>query len=253
MLNRQSLKAALTPTPECLSVEQLERLLAGSAQNEPHLAKCARCQAEFAMLKSFQSDTQLPHEGAAVAWISSQLERRFDEIKNPAKSTGQMRGVAIASRFSPVSHFGKLRFVVSVAAAVVVITASLFLLRTNKEPALQAQLETRQTILRSEEIETLGPAGELAKAPTVLQWKGIAGAAKYKVVLMEVDHSPLWSSETGDNLVTIPNPVRGKFHPRKPVLWQVVALDSQGREFAASQLQRFVVVRTPKSDRPSGF
>lgn len=252
MLNRQSWKAALTPTTECLSVEQLERLLSGSAQNEPHLAKCARCQAELAMLKSFGSETHLPDEGAAVAWISSQLERRFDEIKTPARSTGKVREVAVRPWFARISHFGKLRFVVPVAASIAVFAASLLLLRSSKEPALQAQLETRQTILRSEEIETLGPAGELMKAPTVLQWKGIAGAAKYKVVLMEVDHSPLWSSETVDNLVTIPNPVRSKLHRRKPVLWQVVALDAQGRELAASQLQRFVVVRTSNSDGPSG-
>jgi hypothetical protein len=75
MLDRQALKSALVAKPDCLSLEQLESLAADPARSHPHLAQCPRCQAELALLKSFESSEPLPNEGAAVAWISSHLER----------------------------------------------------------------------------------------------------------------------------------------------------------------------------------
>jgi hypothetical protein len=248
MLDRQSFKVALTPTAECLSMEQLEQLAAETAQNNAHLASCARCQAELAMLKSFQSDAHLADEGAAVAWISSQLVRRLGEIKGTARHAAKAGEPVTASWFARLSHFGKLPFFVPVTVAIAIIIAGAVLLRPSREPALQARLESSEPVLRSGEVETIAPLGELATPPAVLEWKAVPGAVRYKTSLMEVDRSPLWTTETYDKSVTIPNPVRGNLHPRKPVLWQVVALDAQGREIAASQLQRFVVVPRKNSE-----
>src|SRR5258705_7152478 len=85
MTDRDILKSSFAATPECLTLAQLEILVEGKTTH-PHLAVCPRCQAELAMLKSFESSTPLPDEGAAVAWISSHLDRRLDSIKNPSRS-----------------------------------------------------------------------------------------------------------------------------------------------------------------------
>jgi hypothetical protein len=241
MLDRQALNSALKPTADCLSPEQLEKLASGQTQSTPHLAACPRCQAELAMLKSFESATQLPDEGAAVAWISSQLERRLQQIKNPARSS-EAKSVSWLVR---VFTGGRIRLAIPLAA-VIAIAAVIVLLRPAKEPPLQAQLEQGQAIMRSQEIETLRPSGESAQAPRALEWKAFPGAAKYKVEVMEVDRFPIWETQTNDNSVTIPDSVRTRMLPAKPILWRVTASDPQGRVIATSQVQRFFVSRPKK-------
>jgi hypothetical protein len=117
------------------------------------------------------------------------------------------------------------------------------LLRPSKEPELRANLGAGPAVYRSQQVEVVSPVGELAGAPNTLQWKSFPGAAEYKAELMEVDHAPLWSTKTNDTSFTIPSATRAKMLPGKPVLWQVTALDSQGRMLAVSQLQRFSVAR----------
>ncbi|MGC2742958.1 MAG: hypothetical protein WA672_07205, partial [Candidatus Angelobacter sp.] len=70
---------AAAETKECLPLETLERMLdnpSGDAKAAAHLAGCAHCQTELAMLKNFEQSTPSADEGAAVAWIASQLQRR---------------------------------------------------------------------------------------------------------------------------------------------------------------------------------
>jgi hypothetical protein len=117
------------------------------------------------------------------------------------------------------------------------------LLRPAKEPELHANLGSGPAVYRSQQVEIVSPVGELASAPNSLHWKGFPGAVEYKVEIMEVDHAPLWAAKTNDTSFTIPNATRAKMLPGKPVLWQVTALDSQGRTLAVSQLQRFSVAR----------
>ena len=245
MLNRSNLKAALAPTRDCLSLEQLEKITEQAAQNHPHIASCPRCQSELALLRSFESETPLADEGAAVAWISAQMERRLDQIKG-GKSVVQPRGTWIERWFGTRN----LRWMAPVAAAAVVAVAGLVWMhsRNNKEPDLLASAGSGTAIYRSQEIAVVGPAGELSEPPKSLQWKAFAAAANYKVEIMEVDRAPLWSSQTKDDFVTIPAATRAKMLPGKPVLWQVTALSRQGQVLATSQVQRFSVSRkSPRS------
>ena len=52
MIDRSTLKTALAMKQDCLSVQELERLLDDPSKQNPHLASCPRCQAELAMLKN---------------------------------------------------------------------------------------------------------------------------------------------------------------------------------------------------------
>jgi hypothetical protein len=248
MSNRQILKSALKAGPDCLSLEQLEGLTDAQAKAHPHLEQCPRCQAELALLKSFQSDVPLPDEGAAVAWISSQLDRRLDQIKHPTRRTS-----TAADMENPVTWLARLfgartmRLWVPVGAVAVLAVAGALLFRAPKEPTLQANLGTGTQIYRSQEVETVGSSGELEKAPATLQWKVFDGAASYKLAMMEIDRSPVWSLETKDFSASLPGSVRVKILPGKTILWQVTALDAQGRVLATSQVQRFTV--SPRRSR----
>lgn len=242
MLNRSDLKAVLAATPDCLSPEVLGNLAETAAQTHPHVAQCPRCQAEWAMLKSFESAAPLPDEGAAVAWISAQLDRRLDQIKgvSPDSRTASNHSGSWLERWL---GRGTLRWLAPVATAAIMAVAALLWLRPHKEPDLLASAGNGTAVYRSQEVEVVAPAGELAQAPKLLQWKQFQGAAEYKVALMEVDHSALWTSQTADISVTIPSSTRAKMLPGKPVLWQVTAFDRQGQVLATSQVQRFSVAR----------
>jgi len=254
MMNKSNLKRALAAKPDCLSLQELERLAEDSSPRHPHLAECTRCQAELALLKEFEVGAPLPDEGAAAAWISSQLERRLDVIKNPklASKRSKQRETTSAPWLARFLGTGSARWLAPVAAIVVIAAASVILLRTKKELTLTTNLGNGPAVYRSQEVEVVSPAGELAQAPKSLQWKAFAGASAYKILIMEVDHAPLWSEQIQDISVTIPNGIRAKMLPGKPLLWQVTALDSQGRTLATSQIERFSVARkSPTSNSGS--
>jgi hypothetical protein len=241
MIDRSTLKTALAKKQDCLSLQELEQLAPNPSQQHPHLATCSRCQSELAMLKEFEENAPLPGEGAAVAWISSNLERRLDQIKNPGKVK---RAASVStSWFARLLGTGSARWLTPVGALAVIAIASVFVLRPSKQPDLNASLGSGPTIYRSQEVEAVSPAGELAQAPKSLEWKAFAGAAKYKVEVMEVDHALLWSASTNYISLTIPNATQAKMLPGKPVLWQVTAQDSQERTLAVSQVKRFSVSR----------
>jgi hypothetical protein len=243
MSDRDILKSALAATPECVTTEQLESLLDGKHSN-PHLAQCTRCQAELAMLKSFETGAPLPNEGAAVAWISAHLDRQLESIKSP--SGGRISRTATqdlgpqGSWLARMFGFEGMRWVLPVAAVAAVAIASAVLLRSPKAPDLQANAGGQPASYRSQEVQVVSPVGDVQQVPQELRWQKFAGATAYRVVLMEIDHSPLWTSETGEMAVEIPPSVRIKILPGKPILWQVTALDSQARVLGTSQVQKFV-------------
>lgn len=245
MSDRDILKSALSVTPECLPPEQLEALLDGK-RSHPHLAQCSRCQAELALLKSFESGTPLPDEGAAVAWIGSHLDRQLETIKDPSR----LRAGRLAVRtFEPrgswlgkIFGLGGMRWVLPATAMAAVAIVAVILMRPAKEPELQANAG-QTTVFRSQELQLVSPVGDVQQVPQELRWQAFSGSDLYRVAVMEVDHSSLWNSETKETSVAIPVAVRAKMLPGKPILWQVTALDGQGRVLVTSQVQRFASPR----------
>jgi len=241
-MDRKTLKSALAVTPDCLTPEQLEKLTADASPKDSHLLQCPRCQAELAMLKTFQSDEPVAEEGAAVAWIGSHLERQLETIKGARSATRRdAEGDTAISWWTRMFGPRPTRVLVPVGALLAVAIAAAVLLRPSREPELRADLGQGQAVVRSQEIETIGASGEVAAPPLALEWRAVNGAAEYKVALMEVDRVPFWNSQTAANTVSVPATVRDKMLPGKPVLWQVTALDAQGNVLATSQIQRFLV------------
>lgn len=247
MAERDILKSSLGKTPHCLTPEQLEALLDGKQTNS-HLASCPRCQAEFTLLKTFESESPLPDEGAAVGWISAQLARQQENIKNPSRVRSVSTNAKTqASWWATIFGVGAWRWAIPVTAAAVI--AGVMLLRTPKEPELQANAGGQPAIYRSQEVELVAPIGDLQRLPQTLQWHAFPGAEIYKVKIMEVDHSPLWTGDSKQTSMEIPAAVRAKMLPGKPILWQVTAVDEHGRVQGSSQIQRFVSPRENSSEK----
>jgi hypothetical protein len=250
MSDREIFKAALAATPECLSLQQLEELVSGRTQAPPHLLQCPRCQSELAMLKSFESSTPLPGEGAAVAWISSQLDRQLDQIKSPSGVAGQRASATSSSWFAQLFGQRRTAFAMLATACALIAVTSVVLLRSWKEPELSASLGNDTNVYRSAQLQAISPVGDVTGIPKTLVWQAFAGSSSYTVTVMEVDKSILWSGETKDLSVTIPGVVRARIIENKPILWQVTAVGPSGNVLAASSTQRFVYRQHPGSSDP---
>jgi hypothetical protein len=250
MSDRDLLKESFTATPDCLTPEQLEALLDGK-KGHPHLESCPRCQAELAMLKSFESDVPLPDEGAAVAWISAQLDRRLDSIKQPVRSRARaaVQGLEPQNWLSRMLGRGGFRWALPIGAVAAVAIVSALLLQESKPPQLQANAGGNQVIYRSQEVVIVGPVGELQQVPRELQWQSFSGASMYRIEIMEVDQTRLWAGDTKETFIPLPAAVRAKMLPGKPILWQVTATDAQGRVLGSSQTQRFSTPRQNSSEK----
>jgi hypothetical protein len=207
------------------------------------------------MLKSFEFGAPLPDEGAAVAWIGSHLERHLEDIKSPSR--GGLLRPATQRLEAPVSWLARIfglsgmRWVLPATAVAAIAIASAILLRPAKAPELQANAARQSAVYRSQEVQLVSPIGDAEQVPLELRWQTFAGAATYRIVVMEVDHSALWTSETKESSVELPASLRAKMLPDKPILWQVTALDAQARVLGTSQVQKFVCSGDHSSKNPS--
>src|SRR5215472_3043453 len=90
--NLKTWQEAAAAGKDCLPLEVLERFTE-NAPSDPkaaaHLASCAHCQTELAMLRDFEAAIPSADEGAAVAWIATQLQRQQPGVS--AKSSPTVR------------------------------------------------------------------------------------------------------------------------------------------------------------------
>src|SRR5712692_4624304 len=90
---REHWTAALVPTSNCLSLEELSGYSDGSlptsigARVSAHLADCPRCQAELAMLREFELAVLRAEEGSAVNCITTELKRRAGQITGSSQDS----------------------------------------------------------------------------------------------------------------------------------------------------------------------
>jgi hypothetical protein len=233
---------AVSATQDCPGIEVLERVMEGTAQDprtQNHVSTCPHCQSELALLRKFENAEASPDEGAAVAWITAQLERKqTGEASQPVRQA--------------MPFWRSLFRVPYMAAAAAVIVAatlgiSLYVSEDFKKPNFDHNIGIG-TPLRSGEIRLTNPLGDLAAAPDQLKWEAVAGASTYSVVItaMDIDHTVIWQGQANQNGLTVGPDLRSKIRPGKPLTWKVTALDSTGKEIATGE-GRFRLALTPRT------
>jgi hypothetical protein len=247
MPNRDSaenneLRAALGAGRDCPPIEQLEQWLAKSGTVSPdmsrHIETCAYCKTELALLRDFQSGALRESEAAPVRIITERLRARSSAIL-PARPEAQLRD-------SWWRAFWTVRWLTpaALAAAAVLIFIAVDVQWRNSAPALHAPAAPDQEVMRSGAITVVSPRGDVQQTPAQVRWQPIRGAVKYRVRLMEVDHSELWSAETTEEHIDLPGEAREHIVPLKTLLWEVSGLDSSGRVVAESNSIAFRLLQT---------
>jgi hypothetical protein len=240
--NKNNLKmwqAAASATEECLPLEVLERMTESSAADEKaaaHLAECAHCQTELSMLKSFEASVPSAEEGAAVAWIAAQLERKQNASLVQEKMAQQK-----AARPSFWRNMFKMPYLAGAGAlaAVLILAVSLYNGGNSNGPSLHNP--NGPETYRSDVVKLIAPIGEMAQQPAEFRWEAVKGAASYSIELTDVLGSALASEKSTQTTLPLTQAMKAQMSPGKPLKWKVTALDATGKEIAHSNAENFKV------------
>lgn len=238
--NQNNIKAwrdAVSTGQDCLSPEDLHALLQknGSEENRRHVTDCPHCQAELAMIASFESPESLGEtvgdQRGDIAWIVSRLQAQPKTIAFPPQG-----------RRAAWRSFLRLPYIAATAAAALVMSLgiSLYIFEHPQKPVLTADVSRSQP-LRSLAVQLTAPSGSLEKPPESFQWERFSGARSYSVELLEVDGSVLWTGRSEQEILPISSDLKAKMRPGKPLSWKVTALDSSGKAIAGSNAEHFMV------------
>jgi hypothetical protein len=233
---KKCLVDALDRTEGCLSPEDLgaysEGRITGELRHqvEAHLQQCAYCRTELGLFEEFAAGAVRPGEELPVRWVTRELERRTGR---PAQT--QLDEGAPKRPWFSGWQLGPL----VALAALLLVAVYLWNFRTSGPGRLQPSGDSGSEVLRSGAISLIAPGGDLTSIPSSFQWRAIAGATRYRVELMEVDATPLWTTEVAGSEVSIPAEVASLIVPAKTLLWRVEALDDRGAVIGRSDTQRF--------------
>jgi hypothetical protein len=229
------LAAALAGAHDCPPLEDLERLLNEAAPSalKRHVDACSHCQTELQLLRSFTSDRVAESERAAVDAIAARL-------RTGSAAVSSVRG-AVDKDQSWWKRLLAVRWLTPATAALAVallVTGVTVELRRGRRPSLDTATE-RTEVLRSSAIAVLSPIGDVREKPAEIRWEAVPNSTRYRVTIMEVDHTELWSVETPTPWTDLPAGVKNLIVPAKTLLIQIAAFDAAGNTMAESETVRF--------------
>lgn len=182
--------------PDCESIETLHGWVTGelptqrAAQVESHVSSCARCAAEARLAGWFEQ----PEESAQLDTVAAALSQG-----GGAERLAATGGVLTSSRWWARPWVSGALAV----AATLVIVAGLTVFR---QPPPVGELPAAD-VVRGAAPTIVEPRGVLNSAPASVGWQGDANA-RYRVALMAVDDSVLWSAEVEGERVELPAEAR---------------------------------------------
>lgn len=209
---------------------------------QSHLDNCSQCRTDLALFKAFETDQPRPDELASVQWIENELQRRTRAATStvPSPSAWSHLLAWVGAAFGP----GRQRaFALAAASLLVVVATGLYVRHAGQ--VLPAGPPDGM-VWRSSRFTAISPSGEITKTPVDLRWESVSGAASYQVQVLQVDRTILWSGETTQTAVKIPDNLRVQLTPGRAFQWQVFARNPAGEQIASTDLQNFhIVVTTP--------
>lgn len=225
---------AAAATKECLPLEVLEQMADNTSRDAKaaaHLAGCAHCQTELAMLKNFEQSTPSADEGAAVAWIAAQLERRQNA---PAAQQKVARVPFWRTMF-------RVPFLAGAAALAAVLIVGISLYHGNSDGPGRINPGVGSGNFRSGAIHLVSPIADQSSAPGEFRWDTVQGASSYTVELKDVAGITLASAKSSQNVLPVTPEMKASMVSGKPLKWKVTAINVDGKEIANSSTEQFKV------------
>jgi len=224
---------AAAETKDCLPLETLEQMMDNRSRDgkaQAHLAGCAHCQTELAMLKSFEQSTPSADEGAAVAWIAAQLERQQSAPAAQQK----------AARIPFWRTMFRVPYMAGAAALAAVLIVGISLYHGNSDGPSKINPGLGHGDFRGA-IHLVSPIADQTSAPTEFHWDAVQGASSYTVELKDVAGITLATAKSSQNVLQVTPEMKAVMISGKPLKWKVTALDANGKEIANSSMEQFKV------------
>ena len=225
---------AAAETKDCLPLEVLERMtenVSADPRAAAHLAGCAHCQTELAMLKSFEQSAPSADEGAAVAWIAAQLERRQSA---PLAQQKIVRAPFWRAMF-------RVPYLAGAAALAAVLIVGISLYHGNSDGPGRINPGIGSGQFRSGSIHLVSPITDQNNAPAEFRWDAVQGASSYSVELKDVAGITLATANSTQNVLPVTPEMKANMISGKPLKWQVTARDANGKEIANSSGGEFKI------------
>ncbi len=225
---------AAAATKECLPLETLEQMADNTSRDAKaaaHLAGCAHCQTELAMLKNFEQSTPSADEGAAVAWIAAQLERQQNA---PLAQQKAARVPFWRTRF-------RIPYLAGATALAAVLIVGISLYHGNSDGPGRINPGIGSGPFRSGAIHLVSPIADQSSAPAEFRWDAVQGASNYTVELKDVAGITLATAKSTQNFLVVSSEMKAVMISDKPLKWKVTAMNADGKEIANSSLEQFKV------------
>ena len=225
---------AAAATKDCLPLEVLEQMADNTSRDAKaaaHLAGCAHCQTELAMLKNFEQSTPSADEGAAVAWIAAQLERQQNA---PAAQQKVARVPFWRTMF-------RVPYMAGAAALAAVLIVGISLYHGNSDGPGRLNPSVGNSPFRTGAIHLVSPIADQTVAPAEFHWDAVQGASSYTVELKDVAGITLASAKSSQNMLPVTPEMKANMVSGKPLKWTVTAMNADGKEIANSSTEQFKV------------
>lgn len=241
-IKHDTLRAALGAGEPCPPLEDILRAvnsnpLPVSRELSMHLQSCAKCQTEIDLWQRFESTGDAPVD-EDVRRVLKRLDATFPGPAKPLPTVTREhwwnRGVA----------FGWLVPVSLAAACLLLVVGAVVKYReSGYRPALNGPSQLGEQVFRSGSLTAVGPLGDVQERPAEIRWQSMQAAAKYRVSVLEVDRTELWTTETTTDRVELPAKIQDQIVPAKTLFYEVTAFDSSGSKIGETGLVRFRVLR----------
>jgi hypothetical protein len=211
---------------------------ATASMTRRHLEVCAYCREKLAMLLGFR----LQEPSATPPWVYCReklaMLQDFEARSKPRIDT--IDAINTIDRIDKIKRVwpgpGDGVGIALLAASLVVAVGVGVRLRRNE--GLEAE---GPMIYRSAQFQALSPAGSVASAPPAFNWEPVEDAATYRLRLMDVDNTEIWSVETSATAVPVPAEVRQKMTSGTGFLWAVAARNRAGEKISETNLQQLYI------------
>lgn len=203
--SRNQWKRVLRPLGDCVAIERFGEFM--EPKEHEHIASCARCHSEMELWQQFNNEATTPEEAENVRWIAEEIAHR---------RTSRPEAVPMGSRRF-ATHPRMLA-----AAAMLFLALGIGYMLDNRAPSINVPAGP-DLAYRSAGIPVIAPTGDVAAAPTRLEWTAVPGAMSYYVQIVEVDRAILWRVSTRQPRVDVPLAISAQFVPGKTILWEVTA------------------------------
>jgi hypothetical protein len=162
--------------------------------------------------------------------IANYLDRRMsdadrEQFENHLAECGECRRAVIEAR----SLINRVRPPWRVNAVVGVLAAALIIVAIDLKVQRRSDFSpepTRAAATTDAGITPYGPLGDVPRTSLRFVWSPLPSAISYKLVLVDANSQPLWSTAAADTSIALPSSV--SLHAGENYFWGVDALASDG-------------------------